>query len=262
MRKLIREIGVMVVLAVILAAVGALGTFDRPIGSRLLVWLLLALGGYVCFRPVIATGTWLSRRAQLPRLAMIAVACLLASFPATIMVAFELGSPISSISMGQVAALFPSVLLIGAIATAIQLAVRGPIDGKAQPPEPIMQASDAHADVTELDDPSAPDAVVSPFLDQVPAAIAHGLLYIGNEDHYVRAYAMAGDALVLARMRDAVAGLGGIEGARVHRSWWVARAAVAEVIRRDRAVYLRLIDGREVPVARSMVAELKEAGWL
>jgi DNA-binding LytR/AlgR family response regulator len=102
----------------------------------------------------------------------------------------------------------------------------------------------------------------SPFLDQLPPAIAHGLLYIGNEDHYVRAYAAAGEAMVLARMRDVVAGLAGLDGARVHRSWWVARAAVAETIRRDRAVYLRLVDGREVPVARSMVAELKADGWL
>lgn len=249
----------MIVLAVILAAIGAMGTFDQPFVSRLVTWLLLALGGYACFRPVIAVGTWLSRRAALPSRPMIALASTLASVPATLFVAFLVRGSIARMSLGELATLFPYVLLLGAIATAIQLMVRRSTgaDGEGVAATPVAPAEEAIEPAVSVPVPAA-----SPFLDQLPPAIAHGLLYIGNEDHYVRAYAPAGEAMVLARMRDVVAGLAGLDGARVHRSWWVARAAVTETIRRDRAVYLRLVDGREVPVARSMVAELKADGWL
>ncbi|MBU6269648.1 MAG: LytTR family transcriptional regulator DNA-binding domain-containing protein, partial [Sphingomonadales bacterium] len=54
----------------------------------------------------------------------------------------------------------------------------------------------------------------------------------------------------------------GVEGARVHRGWWVARAAVSGVERRGRAVWLRLANGLEAPVARNAVADLREQGWL
>jgi hypothetical protein len=264
-RRLAGEIGVMIALAVILAAVGAMGTFDQPIGSRLVTWLVLALGGYACFRPVIGVGTWLSRRAALPVYPMIALASILATLPATFVVAALEGNRIRSASVGELANLFLYVLLIGGIATVIQVLVRRSIEARAGAPAAVPAAALASAASIE-DEPAeqiitAP-AASSPFLDQIPAAIAQGLLYIGNEDHYVRAYSSAGEAMVLARMRDVVAGLGGIDGARVHRSWWVARAAVAGVIRKDRAVYLRLVDGREVPVARSAMAELKADGWI
>ena len=83
-----------------------------------------------------------------------------------------------------------------------------------------------------------------------------------NEDHYVRAHTATGSTLLLMRLRDAVLELEEVEGARVHRGWWVARAAVAEVVRRERAVSLRLVNGLEVPVARSALPELRAAGWL
>jgi DNA-binding LytR/AlgR family response regulator len=138
--------------------------------------------------------------------------------------------------------------------------IRRSMGGQSEAPvEPSMVAEPIGDTEVVVEQPAPSSAF---FLDQLPPAIAQGLLYIGNEDHYVRAYSTAGEAMVLARMRDVVAGLGGIDGARVHRSWWVARAAVADAIRRDRAVYLKLVDGREVPVARSAVAELKADGWL
>lgn len=251
----------MIAIAIILAAVGALGTFDQPIGSRLVTWLLLTLGGYACFRPVIGVGTWLSRRAALPVYPMIALATVLAALPATLVMAALSGNRVTSVSVGELGSLFPYVLLIGAIATSIQIAVRRSMDaGTAMAAAPDFAEDEPVERVAAQGDQSS--APRSPFLDQIPAAIAHGLLYVGNEDHYVRAYSAAGEAMVLARMRDVVAGLAGIDGARVHRSWWVARAAVAGMTRRDRAVYLRLLDGREVPVARSMMAVLKADGWL
>ena len=81
------------------------------------------------------------------------------------------------------------------------------------------------------------------------------------EDHYVRAHTMLGSDLVLLRLRDALGELDGIEGAQVHRSWWVARDAVESVERDGRSVRLVLPRGIAAPVARSRMAELTKAGW-
>jgi len=82
------------------------------------------------------------------------------------------------------------------------------------------------------------------------------------EDHYLRVYTRLGSDLILMRMRDALAELDGLDGAQIHRSWWVARAAVERVVRDGRNVTLALPGGLQAPVARSQVAVLKAAGWL
>ena len=85
---------------------------------------------------------------------------------------------------------------------------------------------------------------------------------VENEDHYVRVHTVSGSALVLMRLRDAIAQLDAIDGAQVHRGWWVARGAVAAVVRSDRRIALRLVDGREVPVSRSAAPDLRARGWI
>jgi DNA-binding LytR/AlgR family response regulator len=78
----------------------------------------------------------------------------------------------------------------------------------------------------------------------------------------VRAHTARGSDLVLMRMRDAVEALSGVDGLRVHRSWWVARAAVAGVERQDRSLRLVLQNGLKVPIPRERIADLREAGWI
>ena len=78
----------------------------------------------------------------------------------------------------------------------------------------------------------------------------------------MRVHTALGSELILLRMRDAVAELDGIDGAQVHRSWWVARDAVEDVKRDGRNLRLVLTGGLEAPVSRARVAELKDSGWL
>jgi len=49
---------------------------------------------------------------------------------------------------------------------------------------------------------------------------------------------------------------------QVHRSWWVARGAVEDVLREGRNLRLGLARGIEAPVARAKIAELKDARWI
>ena len=70
------------------------------------------------------------------------------------------------------------------------------------------------------------------------------------------------DMGMVMRLADAVTELDGIEGAQVHRSWWVARDAIVDAKRGDGRATLTLKDGAEVPVSRTYAGELREKGWI
>lgn len=62
-------------------------------------------------------------------------------------------------------------------------------------------------------------------------------------------------------MVDAIAELDGLPGARTHRSWWVARDAVAKAESSGGRTTLTLAGGLAVPVSRSARPELAAQGW-
>ncbi len=86
------------------------------------------------------------------------------------------------------------------------------------------------------------------------------ILTLNAQDHYVEITTSKGRELVLIRLADAIAEMGAAEGLQVHRSWWVARGAIAELARQDGRQILRLNDGRDVPVSRAQAAKVRD--WL
>lgn len=100
------------------------------------------------------------------------------------------------------------------------------------------------------------------FENRIPAKIAGGTLYaINAEDHYLRIRTSRGEALILMRLGDALVELAGMDGLRTHRSWWVARAGVREVLRQNGKITLELRDGTMAPVSRTYAPDLRSAGW-
>lgn len=87
------------------------------------------------------------------------------------------------------------------------------------------------------------------------------LIALQMEDHYVRVHSIDGSELRLMPLGHAIAAAK-VEGLQVHRSWWVARSAVAAVEGNPRSMRLRLTNGIVAPVARSAVARLRAAGWI
>lgn len=87
------------------------------------------------------------------------------------------------------------------------------------------------------------------------------VLALQAEDHYLRVHTEAGDALILMRLGDAIAAVEGLDGARTHRSWWVARRAVRDVARAGGRATLTLTNDVEAPVSRTYSPKLREAGW-
>jgi hypothetical protein len=108
-----------------------------------------------------------------------------------------------------------------------------------------------HEEPRPREDPVAPDI-----------ADIGGIIALQMEDHYVRIHRAEGSRLILMPLKQAIRAMRDVEGLQTHRSWWVARSVVAEVSGTPRSMQLRLTNGLEVPVARSAVVLLREAGWL
>jgi len=92
---------------------------------------------------------------------------------------------------------------------------------------------------------------LAPFLARLSPSLGPNLLHLRMRDHYVEANTDAGSELILMRFGDALNEVEGIEGARVHRSHWVARSAVRRLLREDGKMTLELTNGTRVPVSRS-----------
>lgn len=96
----------------------------------------------------------------------------------------------------------------------------------------------------------------------LPEHLLATALCLQMEDHHIRVHTSGRSHLHFATMGCAVAEMAPGRGLQVHRSWWVARAAVRGWCREGRAITLILGDGLRVPVARHRVATLRAQGWL
>jgi DNA-binding LytR/AlgR family response regulator len=115
-----------------------------------------------------------------------------------------------------------------------------------------------HPETAPVAPPAAPR-----FLDRLPAKLQGADLWaVEAQDHYLRLHTSLGQDLILLRLADAIDELEGLEGAQVHRSWWVARDAIAEASRGDGRATLVLRDGSEVPVSRTYARILREKAWI
>jgi crotonobetainyl-CoA:carnitine CoA-transferase CaiB-like acyl-CoA transferase len=107
--------------------------------------------------------------------------------------------------------------------------------------------------------PAPPDRFLRALLPHSMRSAA--IVALEAQDHYVRVHTQDGAALVRCRLEQAAAACSEINGRRVHRSWWVARDAVATIARGDGRALLTLANGLSVPVSRRYAKELRKARW-
>jgi len=96
------------------------------------------------------------------------------------------------------------------------------------------------------------------FLQRLPLELGNDLVSLQAQDHYVRAVTLRGSEMVLMRLTDAEEELQGIQGLRVHRSWWVADAHLDRLERRDGKPVLVLGDGTRIPVSRTYLSSVRQ----
>jgi LytTr DNA-binding domain len=246
-RRIAVELLVVAGVGLALAALGPFGSYAVPFGPRAVYWMGSMLAGYAIVRPMVDVSRWLSEQTGIGHFPAQLLALTVAAVPLSFLIhltwaRFEANG---RASFGE---LYLQVWGIG-LAMTLLMNRLFPFEGEAPPPPP------------EPADPTAPDRVRPRFLDRLPATVGSPLLCLSMEDHYVRAHGPTGSALLLMRMRDAVAELDGLPGLQVHRSWWVAREAVERVEREDGRIRLRLVNGAIVPVARSQLGAVKAQRW-
>lgn len=100
------------------------------------------------------------------------------------------------------------------------------------------------------------------LLARMPLEKRGRLIAISVQDHYVEVATDKGADLILMRLSDAIEETGDVAGMQVHRSHWVATGEVVAAKRDGARAILTLSDGRDIPVSRTYVPAVKEAGLL
>ena len=261
--RLSLRLGPPIGVGVVLGLIGPFGTYDTlPIVPRLAYWLAVVCVNWMLADTMIRRLDALAgRQMPLRRLMAPCLGACLAALPATGVVALANG--LSGIGWpDDVVVLFGRVVLLLA---AISL--------------PVYAWEDMQSQIAAMPDPAEADGVPSPrqpektqprqtggsclsrFAARLSKPLGGRLLCLEMQDHYLKVHHSGGSEMILCRMEDAARDLGSL-GRRVHRSWWVAADAVDRVERDGQRTFLRLSDGRRVPVGRSYRADLKAAGWL
>lgn len=255
MRQIVIDLSVMTVIGVLLAVIGPIGSFAAPFWLRLTYWLGLAWAGYACYRPIGSLVTRLGANLDLPDWSLWLIACLIATVPMTVVVWLveALPPPLEMPSAEGWITTYGYVLAIGSVVTMVFYMIQS---------KPGVAAEVIPAPAPAPAETPAPASGQPRLFERLPPALGTELVALEMEDHYLRVHTTLGSDLILLRMRDAMAELDGLDGAQVHRSWWVARASVRNVERDGRNVRLILANGLVAPVARNMVPVLKTAGWL
>lgn len=206
-------------------------------------------------RPTTLVALMIAQRLTLPEVPSAGAGILLAAIPATYAIAYLSGYRLGS--EHQFHELFQLYLNVALIGTLVMLVFLMIDRGTSSPAAP-----DRFEPRVSPPQPIAPPEEVAPFLQRLPVAWRDRLVALEMDDHYIRAHGPCTSVLILFRMRDAERELAGHDGLRVHRSWWVARGAVKQVLCNGRNVRLRLEGGLEAPVARDRIVDLEDAGWL
>ena len=100
------------------------------------------------------------------------------------------------------------------------------------------------------------------LLDRLPLDKRGALVALSVQDHYVEVITTRGREMLLMRLSDAIREATPTPGLRIHRSHWVATGQVHAARRDGARAVLTMTDGRDMPVSRSNVAAVKEAGLL
>ena len=129
----------------------------------------------------------------------------------------------------------------------------------------VVTATITHVSLhfAQSDEPDLPEVSRGiPILDRIELEKRAPLVAISVEDHYVRIRTEKGETVVLMRLSDAIREVGDTDGLQVHRSHWVVKGAVTRAQRKGDRAILTMTHGADIPVSRSYIPTIKEAGLL
>lgn len=129
----------------------------------------------------------------------------------------------------------------------------------ASEPEPFAVRQAPRPDRVEL---GGDGPAVSMLLSRLPPSLGFDIVAVKSEDHYLRVFTDRGDALILYKLGTAIEELEtlGYAGLRVHRSYWVRRAAIAAVKPEGRNLVVTLTTGLAIPVSQTYRELVRTSG--
>ena len=117
------------------------------------------------------------------------------------------------------------------------------VEGPNEPPEPVKTAS---------------PETLCPLISRLSPETGSDIISLQAQDHYVDVVTTRAHEMLLMRLADAESEMGAVDGARLHRSWWVAAGHARRIERDGDRVSLVLSDDRRVPVARGKLTIAKQ----
>ena len=261
--------------AAVLAMIGPYGTYnDLPLDLRIAYWTTSMLAGWILMAGIGVVVNRIEPLQAWPVAGRMALAGFIGGVPMTAVVwgieaLFRRTLPLAALPE----MLMNTMVLTVVVAVAIGQAVEFRLQMRAGATELTRPTPDTPATAAPAAGPSplptaapaveAPPIAVSPdsFLRRLPPALGRDLLALEMEDHYARVHTALGSTLILLRLRDAVSELGEDGGLQVHRSWWVARNAVARTERDAGKMTLVLRNGLHVPVSKTYREAVRAARW-
>ncbi|MCF6327788.1 MAG: LytTR family transcriptional regulator [Devosiaceae bacterium] len=232
------------VASLILGISGPFQTFEIfSLGPRLIYWVVVTV---LTFATGVFFGSLMSNLLEkqrwpfLPRLLFVGIAAgIPVAFVVWVINLATFGWKIlGSIPMLSLA--FYSIIIAMGIAVLFVL-----FDGKNNRPKSIER---------ELSKPA--------ILLRLPTHLRGKLLTLSVHDHYVEIITNKGKHLHLMRFGDAIKETQGINGIQIHRSHWVAMSEIKSVYKSNGKTIVQTHSGKELPVSRTYVSALKEAGLL
>jgi hypothetical protein len=96
------------------------------------------------------------------------------------------------------------------------------------------------------------------FIQELRTRVSGELISISSELHYLRVVTTEAEVMFLYNLKDAIAELPSDSGIQIHRSHWVARAHVKEIVKKNGNSVCLLSNGTKLPVSRRKFAEVKD----
>ncbi len=265
----LRSVAGALVAAGLMTILGPFGTFEAmPLAQRALYWFLVI--GLIWLQSDLVTRfleSALAGKLPRPNLTLPVISAALVALPATavVVVATQIFMPQSAVApLALLWKVFIVLVVFGLAFNNLAGATReAAAEGEALEAERRLEEErlrdEAATGRDAAQEQTIPDAA---FRARFPAGLTGQLLCLEMEDHYLRIHTDRGSDIILMRMSDAERELDSASGMRVHRSWWVARAAVTGLRREGTRLELLLENGLTVPVGKTYRSALRDAGWL
>lgn len=259
-KRIATDMLIMVAIGLLLGYLGPFGSASALGAMNYAYWVIVCLIGFWVYRPIIYFGDhylqkYLHRFGYRLVLSTLAASIVMSAIvPVLTIVFFQYDQPWCGLFLNSL----PKTLAIGGAITVVSIleARLGEHKQQLQISEQLL-AEQARA-VNSHD----PLASAEPLLEQLPANKRGQLLAIETQDHYLKIYTDQGHHLVLMRLKDALTLLKDYPGLQIHRSWWVAEAAITGTQKADRKTWLVLTNDVQAPVSRTFAADVKKRGWM